>query len=98
MELNFEEEVCNSSRPYWVTNADGIEQLVQVKFLGPYKNSILEMLSYMVAQTPSKKIMFFTRFQGEEQEIICGVLSSSEFVKLLEQHKVLFNVCYIVGQ
>ena len=46
--------------------------------------------------SPQKRILFQTRYQGGEQEIIIGVIKINKFLEMLKSKKIFFNVCYIV--
>lgn len=57
-----------------------------------------EKSSKVTLISPIKKIMFLARYQWGDEEIICGVLSYIEFITMLENQEILFNVSYIIGE
>ncbi|MBQ2802852.1 MAG: hypothetical protein IJF07_03030 [Lachnospiraceae bacterium] len=62
----------------------------------PFIQEFIEILQYLLENSPQKRILFQTRYQGGEQEIIVGVIKMKKFLEMLKSKKVLFNVCYIV--
>lgn len=57
-----------------------------------------KILAFLLHSSPKKLMMFHTRYQCHDKEIICGVIKRDQFFKLLEAGKLCFNVCYIVSE
>lgn len=55
-----------------------------------------KILQYILDNAPQKRILFQTRYQGGDKEIIVGVIKWSQFIDMLKSKKVFFNVCYII--
>ena len=91
---------CLESRqmPYWVSDEDVKSNLNPLIAQEKYRHDFEKILSFLIQESPSKSIMFLARYQGGETEIICGVMKYLEFKKLLDERKILFNVCYIISE
>lgn len=66
-----------------------------------YEKDIAELkkiLTFLLHSSPKKLMMFYTRYQCHDKEIICGAIKRDKFFKLLEAGKLCFNVCYIVSE
>ena len=65
-----------------------------------FKDEICELeriLSFLLDCSPQKLMMFHTRYQDGDTEIICGVMKKEQFFEKLERQELYFNVCYIVA-
>ena len=54
------------------------------------------MVHFLLTTAPDKRIMFHTRYEGGDREVILGVVKWKDFVKMLREQKVYFNICYII--
>ena len=97
--------ICNSDfeidekdilMPYWVTDEDVKYNLTPLIVNEQHFYDFCKIIKYMLKQSPVNTLMMLARYQGGENEIVCGVLSYEEFIKLLNERKILFNVCYII--
>lgn len=79
--------------PFWI---EDIEQLYVIQILPEYKDTIINVLKYLLSVSPQNKIIFLPRLQGGENNNVCGVIKISDFAKLLDEGKILFNICYIL--
>lgn len=61
-----------------------------------YVQDFKKIIQYLLENSPQKRILFQTRYQGEDKEIIVGVIKWKVFLEMLERKEVFFNVCYIV--
>lgn len=87
-----------SKMPYWIKDEDIRYVLTPLIIYDEYQTDFKKIIKYMIGQSPIKKIMFLARYQWGDKEIICGVLSYSEFITMLENQEILFNVSYIIGE
>ena len=53
----------------------------------------IEIIKCLLENSPQKRILFQTRYQGGDQEIIVGVIKMENFLEMLKGKKVFFNVC-----
>lgn len=83
--------------PYWIKDEDIQYSLTPLIIHDEYKEEFKKILEYLLSQSPINKIIFSGAYQGGEKEIICGLLSYSEFITMLENQEILFNVSYIIG-
>lgn len=61
-----------------------------------YRREFIEILQYLLENSPQKRILFQTRYQGGDREIIVGVIKINKFLEMLKSKNVFFNVCYII--
>ncbi|MCZ8514933.1 hypothetical protein O9H85_21410 [Paenibacillus filicis] len=90
------ESVEDKDLPYWVNDEDAKSNLTSLKISDTYREELFKLMRCLLKQSPIRSIMFMSRYQGGDKEVICGVLSLDEFIDLQEQGKVLFNVSYII--
>jgi len=82
--------------PYWITDEDVISNLTPMRLQKEYEVELKKLLKQMLQHSPINMIMFMTRYQGGDTEILCGTIKLSEFLDYIEKDKILFNVCYII--
>ncbi len=82
--------------PQWITDESVKDSLtpliINEKFIKEFK----EIIELLINDSPLKTIMFHSRYQCPDYEVIQGVLTLENFYKQLESNKILFNVCYII--
>ena len=61
-----------------------------------FEQEFVEILQYLLENSPQKRFLFQTRYQGGNQEIIVGVIKMKKFLEMLNNKEIFFNVCYIV--
>lgn len=52
----------------------------------------------MIQQSPIKMIMFLAKYQGGNDEIINGIITFDDFILLLNNNNIMFNICYIIRE
>ena len=83
--------------PYWI-NAEEIKMdLTALVINEEYLNSLIEILRFLIKKSPIHTVILFSRYQSNEAEVMCGTLSIEDFVSLLNQRKILNNVCYSIS-
>lgn len=83
--------------PYWIESEEIKADQGALVIVPEYYESLKAIVEYLVTKSPIETIIFFCRFQSNEQETFCGTLKPSELFDLLNQKKILTNVCYVVG-
>lgn len=81
--------------PYWITE-EAKEYLTPFIINDDLYEEVINIIGYVLECTPQKRILFQTRYQGGDNEIILGSVKLSKFKKMLKQKQILFNVCYIL--
>ncbi|HWT76908.1 MAG TPA: hypothetical protein VN258_19580 [Mobilitalea sp.] len=89
-------EAKSNHIPYWIEKDDIKDVLNPLIIFERYRNDFEQIIKFLINNSPIKTIMFQTRYQGGDHEIICGVLNYKEFSDLLDDKKILFNVCYLI--
>lgn len=62
-----------------------------------YFEDFIMLIHFLLVTSPNKKIMFHTRYEGGDTEIILGVIKWDKFVNMLKEKQIYFNICYIVS-
>ncbi|MCI8714146.1 MAG: hypothetical protein HFH23_18350 [Ruminococcus sp.] len=60
------------------------------------RDDVIYFIQKILENSPEKRILFQTRYEWGDKEIILGTLNIKQFVDMLKNNKVFFNVCYIV--
>ncbi|WP_019418912.1 hypothetical protein [Paenibacillus sp. OSY-SE] len=85
----------DTALPYWINDEDIKYHLTPLIIKKDFEEDVKKIISYLIEQSPIKTVMLLARYQSEDREIICGVMSPDEFWTLLEEGKVLFNTCFV---
>jgi hypothetical protein len=93
---NFDIEPDHLPIPQWITDESVKGSLTPLKINETYIKEFKEILELLINESPQKTIMFHSRYQCPDYEVIQGVLSLDNFYNQLESNKILFNVCYII--
>lgn len=72
------------------------ENLTPLIIYDEYYSDVENSIRMLVQESPLKTILFQTRYEWGDYEVICGTLTLSQFLERLKAHTILFNVCYIV--
>ena len=96
--MNICDILCNKTKnqvgfPFWI-NKDVDMYVMQI--VPEHQSTVLSIVEYLLNLSPKKQILFLPRLQGYEDNNICGVLKFAEFKQLLNEGKILFNICYIL--
>ena len=81
--------------PFWV---DEDADMYVMQIVPEHRAAVLSVLEYLIEFSPKKQIMLLPRLQGYEADNVCGVLGFDDFKRLLDDGKILFNICYIIGK
>lgn len=95
---DFEADEKSIKIPYWITDDSIKYNLTPLVVYEEYKRDFERIIEFLIEQSPNRTIMFLARYQGGEHEIVCGILNYKEFLNLLNERKILFNVCYIISE
>jgi len=83
--------------PYWVTETDVRKHdLVPLIIFDQYMDEFNSIIHYLINKSPIGKIMFLSKLQAYNPEIVCGTITTDNFFKLLANREILFNICYIL--
>ena len=61
-----------------------------------YETELVSSLNFLLSCSPISTIAFLCRGQSSEKEIVLGVISISDFIKMLYLGDAKTNVCYLV--
>ncbi|WP_105620105.1 hypothetical protein [Vallitalea okinawensis] len=82
--------------PYWIQDQDEISNLTPIIVKPKYEEDVIDLLKQMIDKSPIEMIMFMTRYQGGDKEIVCGTIPFDQFILDLKSDRILFNTCYII--
>lgn len=97
VDADFDKVIEMRDMPCLILDDEVMSNLKPLIVYDTYKSEFDSIIEFLIQQSPNNHIMFLARFQGGEKEIIHGVLKRNEFTKLLNQSKILFNVCYVIS-
>lgn len=66
--------------------------IIKNKFI----NDVESIIDLLIDSSPVKTILFHSRYQDGDFEVIQGTLRRNDFLRMLRQHELMFNVCYAV--
>lgn len=92
---DFSKPIILSASTSWIAD-EARECLTPFIVFREQIDELEKILSFLLDSSPQKQIMFHTRYQGGDTEIICGVIDKMRFFERLERQELYFNVCYIV--
>lgn len=93
IDTNFE---YPSEYPYWIYDEDVTSNLTPLSINIEYEHELKYLLKQMIEESPVKMIVFMTRYQGGDTEVLCGVIKLDKFWEYIKEDKLLFNTCYII--
>lgn len=62
-----------------------------------YIDELINAVSFLIDSSPKKTILFLSRYEGGDYEVIIGTLTKGDFIQRLLSRKLSFNVCYVVA-
>lgn len=92
---DFEAKVPQRLFPSWISKEEK-ENLTPLIIYDEYYDEFVKVIHFLIETAPQKRIMFHTRYECENAEIILGVIKEREFFAMLDKREILFNICYIV--
>lgn len=92
---NFEVVVMDNLIPSWISE-NIRENLTPFIVKENVYKEFISILKYLLESAPQKKILFQTRYQGGDEELVFGVIGLNHFIDMLNKNQILFNVCYII--
>ncbi|SEU03411.1 hypothetical protein [Lacrimispora sphenoides] len=63
-----------------------------------YYKDFVKLVKFLIENAPNKRILFQTRYQGGDKELVIGVIKWTEFLTMLAQKQIFFNICYIIEE
>jgi hypothetical protein len=93
---NFDQKESEKTQPYWVIEDNVKSGLTPLLIKKEFEEEFKKIITFLMDQSPIKTIMLLPRYQGSDEEVICGVLSLDDFWLLLNEQKILFNTSYII--
>lgn len=92
---DFDMKVPERLLPNWIN--DEIKYNLTPLIIKDYMyNDFIKIIDYLLSCSPNRTIMFQSRYQGGDYEVILGVLKLEAFLDMLNKKEILFNVCYII--
>ena len=92
---DFEGAVPENLFPVWISTKIK-ENLTPLLIRDGLHGEFINIIQYLLNCAPQKRILFQTRYQGGDEEVVLGVIKISKFKEMLIKKQILFNVCYIL--
>lgn len=80
----------------WIEDEDILSNLTPIIFNNKYKESLKEIMNKMLDLSSIKTILFKARYQGGDKEFVEGVIPFEKFKIMMDEEKLMFNICYII--
>lgn len=93
---DFEKDEKDIDMPYWIDDEDTKYDLTPLIIRKNFRVDFEKIVRNLIKTSSVETIMILASYQSHNKEIICGTMSFSEYLKLLDKGKILFNVCYII--
>ena len=94
-ESNFEIPLSENLFPNWISNKIKDDLTPFIVKENVYEDFI-KIIQFLLDNAPQKRILFQTRYQCQDCEIVFGVIKFRKFIDMFNLRQVLFNVCYII--
>ena len=91
---DFENDNPEDLVPKWLPEKD--RDLTPLIILDDVYEEVINILTFLLYSSPVEMMVFHTRYEGKEREVVMGVLRFSVFLEMLRNHEILFNVCYVI--
>ena len=62
-----------------------------------YMRDFEKIIDYFLSESPVDMIIFLSRWQGEERDIVHGVIPRDEFFSMMTNKQIRLNMCYIIS-
>lgn len=95
---DFSVDPNDQDMPYWLFDKDVKSDLTPLLIKNEFYSDFENIVRYLVKKSPIKTIMVLGRYQGFENETICGTMTLDEYFTLMAQKKIYFNVSYILRE
>lgn len=87
--------------PYYLTERDDSEEiylnLIPIAIKKEYKKSFEDIVTQLINISEQRTIMFLCNGNTVAEEIINGIISKEEFIKMFDEGNIFTNICYIVN-
>lgn len=83
--------------PPWVTEQT-LEDMTPLIIKDHAIADVKRIIQYLLETSPSGFIMFQSRYQCYDTEVIMGTIPISQFLEYLENKQIMFNTCYIISR
>lgn len=93
---DFEKDERDIEMPYWVDDEDVKYDLTPLIIREEFRSDFEKIVKNLINTSPVRTIMILASYQSNNKKIICGTMSFAEYLKLLDECKILFNICYII--
>lgn len=92
---DFDSIISKNLLPGWILNHNE-DNLTPLIIRAEVYDDFIKIVEYLLVSSPNRTIMFQSRYQGGDDEIIVGVIKFKKFISMLDKKEILFNVCYII--
>ena len=82
-------------KPKWIKGGTW-SHFTPLIIVSEYYDDVKRIIEYLLESSPDGYVMFQSRYQGGDEEVICGVIHVDTFFEMLNERKIMFNTCYIL--
>lgn len=92
---DFDSLISKNLLPGWILNYNE-DILTPLIIRAEVYDDSIKIVEFLLVSSPNRTIMFQSRYQGGDDEIIVGVIKFKKFKSMFDKKEILFNVCYII--
>lgn len=92
---DFEISLSENSFPNWIPDEIKCDLTPFIVKENVYEDFV-KIIHFLIDNAPQKRILFQTRYQCKDCEIVFGVIKFKKFFEMLNLKQIFFNVCYII--
>lgn len=92
---DFEISLSENSFPNWIPDEIKGDLTPFIVKENVYEDFV-KIIHFLIDNAPQKRILFQTRYQCKDCEIVFGVIKIKKFFEMLNLKQIFFNVCYII--
>lgn len=97
-DADFEASCLNASVLSWVSEEYQQDFLCPLIIKDEVYRDFVNVLAFLLENSPNGFIMFQTRYQGGDRDVILGTISLEQFLSMLNKREIMFNTCYIIAK
>lgn len=92
---DFEATVPDYLLPIWISE-DAKYNITPLLIKDDMQKDFIKIVQKILESSPQKRVLFHSRYQGGDEEIILGTIKMSKFINMLINKEIMFNICYIL--
>lgn len=97
-DADFETSYLDVPLPNWISDDYCQEFFCPIVIKDEVYCDFVNTLAFLLETSPNGFIMFQTRYQGGDRDVILGTIPLDQFLSMLKKREIMFNTCYIISK